>query len=105
MFQNSRTLDILRERFQCTPIVPTLKFWVFSHHFGALKRPLGFAPRTLRLKLVFRPFHRRTRPVAKTSIVARKQQMVLEAETTRNMSFGPTVVDWACSLQKNKKQF
>ena len=31
-----------------------LIFWVFSHHFGALKHPLGFAPHTLRLKLVFR---------------------------------------------------
>ena len=60
MFQNSRTLDILLERFQCTPLGPKLIFWVFSHHFGALKRPFGFAPHTLRLKLVFwmisRPF-------------------------------------------------
>ena len=24
-------------------------------------------------------------------------------ETTPNMSFGPKVVDWACSLRKNKK--
>ena len=53
MFQNSRTLDIL-ERFQCTPLGPKLTFLVFSHHFGALKRPFGFAPHTLRLKLVFR---------------------------------------------------
>ena len=45
------------------------------------------------------------RQIAKTSIIARKQQTVLEAETSRNMSFGPTVVDWACSLQKNKKRF
>ena len=30
-----------------------LIFWVFSHHFGALKRPLGFAPHTLHLKLEF----------------------------------------------------
>jgi hypothetical protein len=26
-------------------------------------------------------------------------------ETTPNMSFGPKVVDWACSLQKTKKWF
>ena len=26
-------------------------------------------------------------------------------ETTPNMSFGPKVVDWACSLRKNKKWF
>ena len=26
-------------------------------------------------------------------------------ETTPNMSFGPKVVDWACSLQKNKRWF
>jgi len=26
-------------------------------------------------------------------------------ETTKNMSFGPKVVDWACSLQGNKKRF
>ena len=59
MFQNSRTLDIL-ERFQCTPLGPKLTFWVFSHHFGALKRSFVFAPHTLCLKLVFqvisRPF-------------------------------------------------
>jgi hypothetical protein len=53
MFQNSRTLDILLERFQCTPLGPKLKFWVFSHHFDALKCPFGFAPHTLCLKLVF----------------------------------------------------
>ena len=53
-FQNSRTLDILLERFQCTPLGPKLIFWVFSHHFGALQCPFGFAPHTLRLKLVFR---------------------------------------------------
>src|SRR6185503_5473265 len=53
MFQNSRTLDILLERFQCTLLGPKLIFWVFSHHFGALQRPFGFAPHTLRLKLVF----------------------------------------------------
>ena len=34
-----------------------LIFWVFSHHFGALKRPLGFAPHTLHLKLVFLVVH------------------------------------------------
>ena len=54
MFQNSTTLDILLERFECTPLGPELIFWVFSHHFGALKHPFGFAPHTLRLKLVFR---------------------------------------------------
>ena len=54
MFQNSRTLDILLERFQCTPLGPKLTFWVFSHHFGALQRPFSFAPHTLSLKLVFR---------------------------------------------------
>jgi len=54
MFQNSRTLDILLERFQSTPLGPKLTFWVFSHHFGALQRPFGFAPHTLPLKLVFR---------------------------------------------------
>ena len=54
MFQNSRTLDILLERFQWTPLGPKLIFWVFSHHFGALQHPFGFAPHTLRLKLVFR---------------------------------------------------
>jgi len=53
MFQNSRTLDILLKRFQCTPLGPKLTFWVFSHCFDALKSPFGFAPRTLRLKLMF----------------------------------------------------
>ena len=53
MFQNCRTLDILFERFQCTPLGPKLTFWVFAHHFGALKCPFGFTPHTLRLKLVF----------------------------------------------------
>ena len=48
MFQNSRTLDILLERFQCTHLDPKLIFWVFSHHFGAPQRPFGFAPHTLR---------------------------------------------------------
>ena len=52
-FQNSRTLDILLERFQCTPLGPKLTFWVFAHHFGALKCPFGFAPHTLLLKLMF----------------------------------------------------
>jgi hypothetical protein len=41
------------ERFQCTPLGPKLTFWVFAHHFGALKCPFGFAPHTLHLKLVF----------------------------------------------------
>jgi hypothetical protein len=58
MFQNSRTLDILLERFQCTPLGPKLTFWVFSHHFGALQRPFGFAPHILPLKLMFRVFSR-----------------------------------------------
>ena len=58
MFQNSTTLDILLERFECTPLGPELIFWVFSHHFGALKRPFGFAPHTLRLKLMFRVISR-----------------------------------------------
>ena len=53
-YYNSRTLDILLERFQCTLFGPKLTFWVFSHHFGALKCLFGFAPHTLRLKLVFR---------------------------------------------------
>jgi hypothetical protein len=53
MFRNCRTLDILHEIFQCTPLGPKLTFWVFAHHFGALKRPFGFAPHTLHLKLVF----------------------------------------------------
>ena len=53
MFQNSRTLDILLERFQCTPLGPKLTFWVFSHRFGALKSLFCFAPHTLRLKLMF----------------------------------------------------
>ena len=53
MFQNSRTLDILLERFQCTPLGPKLTIWAFTHHFGALKCPFGFAPHTLHLKLVF----------------------------------------------------
>ena len=48
-----RTLDILFERFECTPVGPKLTFWVFAHHFGALKRLFGFAPHTLHLKLVF----------------------------------------------------
>ena len=52
-FQNSTTLDILLERFQCTPLGPKLTFWVFAHNFGALKRPVSFAPHTLCLKLVF----------------------------------------------------
>ena len=54
MFQNSRTLDILLEIFQCTPLGPNLIFWVFSNHFGALQHLFGIAPHTLRLKLVFR---------------------------------------------------
>ena len=53
MFQNSRTLDILLERFQCTPLGPKLTFWVFSHHFGALQCPFGFVPHTLGQKFVF----------------------------------------------------
>jgi hypothetical protein len=53
MFQNSRTLDILLKRFQCTPLGPKLTFWVFGHHFGALNCLFGFAPYTLRPKLVF----------------------------------------------------
>ena len=52
-YYNSRTLDILLERFQCTLFGPKLTFWVFSHHFGALKCPFGFAPHTLHLKLMF----------------------------------------------------
>ena len=54
MFQNSRTLDILLERFQCTHLGPKLTFWVFSQSFDALKSPFGFAPHTLPLKLMFR---------------------------------------------------
>jgi len=54
MFRNSRTLDILLQRFQCTPLGPKLTFCIFSHNFGALKHPFGFAPHTLRLKLVFK---------------------------------------------------
>jgi len=53
MFQNSRTLDILLERFQCTPLGTKITFCVFSHHFGALQCPFGFAPHTLHLNLVF----------------------------------------------------
>ena len=53
MFQNSRTLDILVERFQCTPLGPKLTFWVFARNFGALKHPVGFVPHTLCLKLLF----------------------------------------------------
>jgi len=72
MFQNSRTLDILRERFQRTSLGPKLKFWVFSHHFDALKHQFGFAPHRLCLKLVclggFTPFHCRTWPIVKISI-------------------------------------
>jgi len=26
-------------------------------------------------------------------------------ETIKNMSFGPKVVDWACSLEQNNKRF
>ena len=54
MFQNSMTIDILLERFQCTPLGPKLTFWVFSHRFDALKSPFCFAPWNLRLKLMFR---------------------------------------------------
>ena len=54
MFQNSRTLDILLERYQCTALSPKPTFWVFSHHFGAIQRPFGFAPHMLPLKLMFR---------------------------------------------------
>ena len=36
------------------PLGTKLTVWVFSHHFGALQRPFGFAPHTLPLKLVFR---------------------------------------------------
>jgi len=57
MFQNSRTLDILRERFQCTPLGPKLKFWVISHHFDALKCQFGFAPHPLCLNSCFGWFH------------------------------------------------
>ena len=32
---------------------PKLTFWLFAHHFGALKCPCGFALHTLHLKLVF----------------------------------------------------
>src|SRR6185503_15289846 len=53
MFENSMTLDILLERFQCTRLGPKLTFWVFAHHFSALKCSFGFAPHTLCLKLVF----------------------------------------------------
>jgi hypothetical protein len=53
MFKNSRTLDTLLERFQCTPLGPKLIFWVFSDHFDALKCPFGFAWHTLGLKLMF----------------------------------------------------
>ena len=53
MFQNSRTLDILRERFQRTPLGLKLKVWVLSHHFDALKHQFGFAPHPLCLKLMF----------------------------------------------------
>ena len=53
MFRNRRNLDILLEWFQCTPLGPKLTFWVFAHHFGALKHLFCFAPHTLRLKLVF----------------------------------------------------
>src|SRR6185503_13337563 len=70
MFQNSRTLDLLLERFQCTRLGSKLIFWVFSHHFGALKCPLCFAPHTLHPKLMFlggfTPFIRCTRPIAET---------------------------------------
>ena len=52
-YYNSRTLDILLERFQCTLFGPKLTFWVFSHHFGALKHLLGFTPHTLCLKHMF----------------------------------------------------
>ena len=61
-FKNSRTLDILLERFQCTPLGPKLTFWVFANHFGALKCPFGFAPHTLRLKLVFQVVSRISLP-------------------------------------------
>ena len=54
MFQNIRTLAILLERFQCTPLGPKLIFWVFSHNFGALQRQFGFSPHTLHLKFVLR---------------------------------------------------
>ena len=47
------TLDILLERFQCTPLGPKLIFWVFSHDFDVLKCPFGSAPHTFGLKLVF----------------------------------------------------
>ena len=35
------------------PLGTKLTVWVFSHHFGALQHPFGFAPHTLRLKLMF----------------------------------------------------
>ena len=42
------------EHAQSTTLGPKLTVWVFSHHFGALQCPFGFAPHTLPLKLVFR---------------------------------------------------
>src|SRR6185369_3508515 len=53
-FRTVGALDILLERFQCTPLGPKLTFLVYSHHFGSLKSLFGFAPHTLCLKLVFR---------------------------------------------------
>jgi hypothetical protein len=52
-------------------------------------------------------------PVAKTRALYAPRQPFSEwvtcgnelRETTPNMSFGPKVVDWACSLRKTKKWF
>jgi hypothetical protein len=45
-------------------------------------------------------------PVAKTrALNAPKRVATKLRETTPNMSFGPKVVDWACSLRKTKKWF
>jgi hypothetical protein len=42
---------------------------------------------------------------ADTSFRNRSGASMKWRETFENMSFGPKVVDWACSLLENKKQF
>ena len=70
-FQNSRTLDILLERFQCTPLGPKLICWVFSP-FRCSKTSIRFHTTYFRSKTRvldgFTPFCYRTGPIAKISI-------------------------------------
>jgi hypothetical protein len=60
---------------------------------------------------MFVPKNEEMVPVAKTRALYAHLYLFSECaamklrETTLNMSFGPKVVDWACSLRKTKKWF